>query len=291
MNQLIADNKVSTVRAYLANKLCTLYESREANQIVQLLFEEFNGWNRSEVVLNSDYRLGESELLRYHFALKKILLGEPVQYVLGGTWFMGLKLKTTPAALIPRPETEELVQWALELIAIRAPRILDIGTGSGCIAIALKKGIPQAQVDAIDVSDSALQLARDNASLNLTEISFSKLDILHETPMGPYDIVVSNPPYIPQSESSSMHQRVTDYEPSIALFTEDDQALIFYERFMHLTPNLLNSGGIVICEIHENMADSLMELAKKYPISTPIIRHDMQGKPRMISWTNNSSNQ
>jgi release factor glutamine methyltransferase len=291
MNQLIADNKVSTLRAYLVNKLCTLYESREANQIAQLLFEEFNGWKRSEVVLHLDHRLGESELLRYHFALKKILLGEPVQYVLGHTWFMGLKLKTTPAALIPRPETEELVQWALELNKIHEPRILDIGTGSGCVAIALKKGIPGAHVYALDVSESALQLAQENATLNTTEISFSRLDILHETPMGSYDIVVSNPPYIPQSESSSMHQRVTDYEPSIALFTDDDQALIFYERFMHLTPNLLNSGGIVICEIHENMEDSLMELATKYSISMPLIRHDMQGKPRMISWTNNSSNQ
>jgi release factor glutamine methyltransferase len=287
MNRIIPDNKVSTLRAYLTNKLSATYEARESQHIVQLLFEEYTGWTRTDVVLNSDKRLGESEILRFHFALKKILLGEPIQYVIGHTWFGGFRLKTTPAALIPRPETEELVQWCIEVNVIENPRILDIGTGSGCIAIALKKAIPHAQIEAVDVSDAALQLAKENAMLNSAEISFTKLDILRELPMAKYDIVVSNPPYIPKSEAKNMHQRVTDYEPSLALFTEDSQALMFYDRFMQLTQSLLTPNGHVFCEIHENMAESLIELAGRYPISTPIVRHDMQGKPRMISWTNN----
>jgi release factor glutamine methyltransferase len=287
MNRIIPDNKVSTLRAYLTNKLSATYEARESQHIVQLLFEEYTGWTRTDVVLNSDKRLGESEILRFHFALKKILLGEPIQYVIGHTWFGGFRLKTTPAALIPRPETEELVQWCIEVNEIENPRILDIGTGSGCIAIALKKAIPHAQIEAVDVSDAALQLAKENALLNSADISFTKLDILRELPMAKYDIVVSNPPYIPQSEAKIMHQRVTDYEPSLALFTEDSQALVFYDRFMQITHSLITPNGQVFCEIHENMADSLIELAGRYPISTPIVRHDMQGKPRMISWTNN----
>jgi release factor glutamine methyltransferase len=284
MNQLIADNKVSTLRSYLVSKLEGVYSAREAGNLVQLLFETFNRWTRSELVLNAEQRLGESELLRYHFALKRLLQGEPIQYVLGYTWFLDLRIATTPAALIPRPETEELVRLTVERNKAAAPRILDIGTGTGCIAIALQKLLPEAAITAIDVSPEALDLATNNAKTHEAPIAFKQLDFLHETPEGVFDLVVSNPPYIPLSEATTMEQRVTEHEPHIALFTEDADALIFYRRMMELTPTFLSDNGIVLCEIHESMADALMQLAQSFNLSSPEIHIDMQGKNRMMTW-------
>jgi len=284
MNQLIADNKVSTLRSYLVSKLEGVYSAREAGNLVQLLFETFNRWTRSELVLNAEQRLGESELLRYHFALKRLLQGEPIQYVLGYTWFLDLRIATTPAALIPRPETEELVRLTVERNKAAAPRILDIGTGTGCIAIALQKLLPEAAITAIDVSPKALDLAKNNAKTHEAPIAFKQLDFLHETPEGVFDVVVSNPPYIPISEATTMEQRVTGHEPHIALFTEDADALIFYRRMMELTPTFLSDNGIVLCEIHESMADALMLLAQSFNLSSPEIHIDMQGKNRMMTW-------
>jgi release factor glutamine methyltransferase len=284
MNQLIADNKVSTLRSYLVSKLEGVYSAREAGNLVQLLFETYNRWTRSELVLNAEQRLGESELLRYHFALKRLLQGEPIQYVLGYTWFLDLRMATTPAALIPRPETEELVRLTVERNKAAAPRILDIGTGTGCIAIALQKLLPEATITAIDVSPEALDLATNNAKTHEAPIAFKQLDFLHETPEGVFDLVVSNPPYIPLSEATTMEQRVTEHEPHIALFTEDTDALIFYRRMMELTPTFLSDNGIVLCEIHESMADALMLLAQSFNLSSPEIHIDMQGKNRMMTW-------
>ena len=284
MNQLIADNKVSTLRSYLVSKLEGVYSAREAGNLVQLLFETYNRWTRSELVLNAEQRLGESELLRYHFALKRLLQGEPIQYVLGYTWFLDLRMATTPAALIPRPETEELVRLTVERNKAAAPRILDIGTGTGCIAIALQKLLPEAAITAIDVSPKALDLATNNAKTHEAPIAFKQLDFLHETPEGVFDLVVSNPPYIPLSEATTMEQCVTEHEPHIALFTEDTDALIFYRRMMELTPTFLSDNGIVLCEIHESMADALMLLAQSFNLSSPEIHIDMQGKNRMMTW-------
>jgi len=139
MNHIIADNRVSTIKAYLIGRLETIYENREAANLSQILFEEYSGWTRTEVILNAAQRVSESDLLRYHFALKRLMLGEPIQYIIGFGWLLGMKLHTSPAALIPRPETEELVHLIVDKNKIAKPRILDVGTGTGCIAIALKK--------------------------------------------------------------------------------------------------------------------------------------------------------
>jgi release factor glutamine methyltransferase len=284
MNHLIADNKVVTLRAYLTEKLQGNYEAREAGNLVQQLFEAYNGWSRTEVVMNAEQRLGESELLRYHFALKRLLNHEPIQYILGYAWFLGVQLEVGPSVLIPRPETEELVRLIAERNTQSNPRILDVGTGSGCIAIAIKNLIPGANVTALDVSDEALILARRNAEKIGGEIDFLQMDILEAYPQNTYDIIVSNPPYIPKTEQESMARRVTDHEPHLALFTDDANALIFYRRLMELTPALLNNGGQVFCEIHEQMATPLMELASLLLIQSPEIHVDMQGKNRMMSW-------
>jgi release factor glutamine methyltransferase len=284
MNHLIADNKVSTLRAYLIEKLQGCYDARDAGNLVQQLFEAYNGWSRTEVVMNAEQRLGESELLRYHFALKRLLNHEPIQYILGYAWFLDVQLEVGPSVLIPRPETEELVRLIGERNTQQNPRILDVGTGSGCIAIALKKIIPAADVTALDVSDDALRLARRNAEKLDVEIDFLRMDILEAYPQKTYDIIVSNPPYIPKMEQESMARRVTEHEPHLALFTDDADALVFYRRLMELTPALLTNGGQVFCEIHEQMATSLMELASLLSIQSPEIHDDMQGKNRMMSW-------
>jgi release factor glutamine methyltransferase len=287
MNNLLADNKVSTLRAYLAEKLEAIYSQRESANIVNLLFEAFHGWSRTDVVLNADKRFGESELLKYHFALKRLAQGEPVQYVLGYGWFMDMRIATTPAVLIPRPETEELVRLVAEHNIFDSPRVIDIGTGSGCIAIGVKKSIEQAVVTAIDISEEALDLAKKNAVTHHCTIDFAMLDILHETPQGVYDIIVSNPPYVAPSEAARMAKRVTEHEPHLALFTADEDTLIFYRRLMELTPGLLSNEGLVFCEIHEKMADALMKMAEHYALNSPAIHVDMQGKNRMMTWRNN----
>jgi release factor glutamine methyltransferase len=284
MNHLIADNKVSTLRAYLIEKLQSCYDTREAGNLAQQLFEAYRGWSRTEVVMNAEQRMGESELLRYHFALKRLLNHEPIQYILGYAWFLDVQLEVGPGVLIPRPETEELVRLIAERNTQSNPRILDVGTGSGCIAIAIKNLIPGANVTALDVSDEALILAPRNAERLAVEIDFLKMDILSTHPQKTYDIIVSNPPYIPRREQKIMARRVTEHEPHLALFTEDADALIFYRRLMELTPDLLTNGGQVFCEIHEQMASPLLELATNYAIQSPEVHVDMQGKNRMMSW-------
>ena len=284
MNQLLSDNKVNTLRAYLHGRLSERYDEREARNLVHALFDEFHGWSRTELVLRSNDRLGESELLRYHFALKRMMQGEPVQYVLGNGWFMGMKLRTTPAALIPRPETEELVRLVLERNTLTAPAILDVGTGSGCIAIALKKHLPQASLTAVDISEEALMLAESNAKSLEAIIEFNLVDILKNNNLGKFDIIVSNPPYIPMSDAATMANHVTEHEPHLALFTENDDPLVFYRRLMELTSTMLRPGGCVCCEIHEDLADDLLQLAQHYPIQTPEIHSDLQAKKRMIFW-------
>lgn len=286
MNHLIADNRVSTLRTYLTDKLGAHYDEREAANLTQELFNAFNGWNRTDVVFKANERMGESELLKYHFALKRLLQGEPLQYVLQFAWFLDMKLHVNKNVLIPRPETEELVRLIVNRNTKPNPRILDVGTGSGCIALALKKLLPEAIVTAVDVSEDALSIARKNAESLAFNIDFVNLDILTSTPEGRFDIIVSNPPYIPLSEKDSMAEHVTEHEPHVALFTADYDALIFYRRLMALSAEILEPLGTVFCEIHEDKANVLLQLAKHYPIQASTIYTDLQGKNRMMSWSN-----
>ena len=283
MNHLLADNKVSTLRSYLLSKLSERYGEREASNIAHALFDEYHSWSRAELILRAADRMGESELLRYHFALKRLMQGEPLQYVLGVGWFMGMRFQTTPAALIPRPETEELVRLIAQENTNPKPRILDIGTGSGCIAIGLKKLLPQADVTALDVSLEALELAQLNSQSLQAEVHFEACDILNTKPQGTFDIIVSNPPYIPASDIANMATNVTEHEPHLALFTPDNDALLFYRRILELSPSMLNNGGRIYFEIHEHQADALRTLAISLVKTTPEFHTDLQGKTRMMS--------
>lgn len=283
MNSLITDNKVSSVQEHLFAQLSSLYDARESSNIISELFRHYKQWNRADVLMNKDKRISESEILQFHFAGKKLAKGEPLQYILGKAWFRGLEFTVNPRVLIPRPETEELVQLILDKNEITSPSILDIGTGSGCIAISLKKEIPSANINAIDVSEDALSVAKHNAELNKVEINFIHQDILNtELGENKYDVIVSNPPYIPLREKSEMRKQVTEHEPNLALFVPDENALLFYSRIISLAKKHLSSHGKVFCEMHEEMEDALKIEFKKKGVKTIDFLQDMQGKTRMF---------
>lgn len=271
------------MKGYLSSQLCNLYNEREAGNIIAELFRSYKNWNRADILLNANSRISESEMLQFHFAAKRLAQGEPLQYIVGHTWFRGLEIKVNPGVLIPRPETEELVQLVLNKNSFISPRVLDIGTGSGCIAISLKNEIPDAHVSAIDISENALLIAKQNAELNKAEINFIHQDILTaDLGTHKYDVIVSNPPYIPLSEKGEMRKQVTEHEPDLALFVPDENALVFYNKIIALAKKYLSSDGKVFCEIHERMEGALKIEFEKNGVKSFDFLQDMQGKTRMF---------
>jgi len=283
LNSLIADNKVSSLQEYLSAQLSARYDQRESANIIAELFRHYKNWNRADVLMNRDSRVTESELLQFHFAAKRLAKGEPLQYILGTAWFRGLEFKVNKDVLIPRPETEELVKLIIDRNQNSAPSILDIGTGSGCIAISLKKEIPAAKVSAVDVSESALAVAKENSVKNNVDVNFILQDVL-TTDFGSnqFDIVVSNPPYIPEKDKDEMREQVLNHEPHLALFVPDENALLFYNRIIEIAMKHLSLNGKVFCEIHERMETALTEELQKNNITNFEFINDMQGKTRML---------
>ena len=217
--------------------------------------------------------------------LKRLLKYEPVQYILGYAEFYGLKFKVSPAVLIPRPETEELVELVISAISNPKSKILDIGTGSGCIPIALKKNIPDADVTSIDISEDALHIAKENATTNDVEVSFINKDILRNIPDHRFDIIVSNPPYIGYDEKEKMNDNVLIYEPHLALFSDDP--LLFYRRIAEITPKILNPKGKIYLEVSEYRAKEVADIFNKVGednnlSATVQIKKDMSGKDRIV---------
>ncbi len=258
----------------------------EARAMAMWLTEELTGKTRAEILLRQE----PLEIRGLDGYLERLLEGEPIQYVFGRTEWMGLNLRVTGATLIPRPETSELVDWVTSDNGKRGShlRVLDIGTGSGCIAIALKKRQPQWEVSAWDVSEEALETAKENARNNGVEIDFDRVDILSETGGRPekedsngnqyrFDIVVSNPPYILSSERGTMDRNVTGYEPESALFVPDDDPLIFYRAIAQkrLAP-------AVYFEINESMGDKVKKLLTSEGYENVVVRKDSYGKDRMV---------
>lgn len=283
MNQLLADNKVSTLRSYLTERLGSRYDQRESQNIVHILFHHYLGWDRLELQTRRSDRLSESEILQLHFALKRLLKGEPVQYVTGKAWFRGMELLVGPEVLIPRPETEELVQLVLDGLNTSSPRILDIGTGSGCIALSCKKERPAADVTAIDISEKALELAKKNA-LNLgIDIHFTQADALQSPTLeGPFDVIVSNPPYVLQSDKASMAEHVLEHEPHLALFVEDDDPLLYYKSIARWSKLLLGVTGFTICEMHESTEKIMADMLKNEGVVSLSFHQDAQQKTRFV---------
>lgn len=280
----VPSNKIADIKAYFENTLLSLYHKDEAEAIFFIVIEHFLHITRNDYILNKTSTISESELLKIHFVLKDLKKGIPIQYILGETHFMGLKLKVNANVLIPRPETEELVDWIIQTHKNEnINRVVDIGTGSGCIALALKSNFKNTHVFAYDISESALQVARENALINNLEINFQQKDILTDNNFpGQIDIVVSNPPYVTRKEALSMHANVVDNEPHLALFVPDNDALLFYKRIVEIAIENLKTNGWLYFEINQYLADEMKELFMQYKFKNVELRKDISGNFRII---------
>ena len=262
-------------------KLSSLYNKREIDQFLVLSFQKLMGYNKLEISMSKDLLLEESKCTEFSKILDRLMNAEPIQYILGSAFFYDLELKVNPAVLIPRPETEELVDLVIKQINDN-DSVLDIGTGSGCIALALKSKMNSLQVKGIDVSEDALQIAKWNADHLGLEIELEKKDILKEGLNKKWNCIVSNPPYIAKNESLVMERNVLDHEPSTALFVPDNDPLIFYERIAKLASINLHSKGLLFFEIHEEKAEEIVKLLASLGFVNIEVKKDMQGKDRMI---------
>jgi release factor glutamine methyltransferase len=276
-------------------QLYGVYDNREAGNIADLVMEKITGWKRIDRVTSKHVKMSSVMVQQLDHYTNELLTHKPVQYVLNEAWFAGMKLYVDENVLIPRPETEELVDLVVKALIKGSGNIgnpdkknknisfVDIGTGSGCIPIAIKKKLPQSEVYAVDISIAALDVARKNAGLNNAEINFVLADILDESKWDifpPFDFIVSNPPYIPLGEISMMQDNVTRYEPHIALFVPDDDPLMFYKAIARFAENKLLTGGKIVVELHENFAEKVKEVFSFF--RDVDIKNDMQGKKRFL---------
>jgi release factor glutamine methyltransferase len=267
----------------LLSQLSTLHEGREAAAITDWVMEHLTGWKKIDRILHRSEQLSPSAAEQLKKYTGELLTHRPVQYVLHESWFCGMKFYVDERVLIPRPETEELVEW----IETTAPSgaLLDVGTGSGCIAIALKKKLKTTEVYACDLSDEALTVARQNAVTLDAPIHFQQLDF-RDPPqwdrLPEIHCLVSNPPYIPVGEKSTMAPHVVGFEPHLALFVEDADPLIFYQALAGFAVRKLAPGGSIFAEIHEDLGDMVAALFRSNGLQQVIIKKDLQGKDRMI---------
>ena len=250
-------NKVHDIEKTFMEQLSALYLGGETRQFVNMLFESFMGWDLKDILLNRNSTIDQSTLLKFHWALEDLKLMRPIQHIIGYSTFCDCRIEVNSEVLIPRPETEEIVIRTIAQLQKTNLTILDVCTGSGCIAIGLAKRIPDARVWAVDISESALGIAKSNAVQNNVDIQFCQVDILHELeklPSEQFDLIISNPPYIRTSEASVMHSNVLDYEPHLALFVDDSDPLVFYARIAEYAKNHLAPGGLLVFEINEFLA-------------------------------------
>lgn len=275
---------------YISRELLSIYDQREAENIANLMIENITGFKKLDRVINKATQLTSSQEVILHQYTALLLQHQPVQYVLHEAWFYGMKLYVDEHVLIPRPETEELVEWMLkDAETNKQPiNILDIGTGSGCIPIALKKNMPAAEVWAVDISNEALLVAQRNADTQQTSITFQQADILNKpypSVLPTFDVIVSNPPYIPLSDKKAMHPNVLQHEPHLALFVANEDPFLFYNAIVDFAQSLLNPGGSLYFEIHEAMGEQVKQLLTQKGFINVQVKKDMQGKDRMVKAT------
>jgi len=276
------------LKSQFLKELSGIYPSEEVQSFFNILSEYFLNYTRLDTALKSAEIISEEHQEQFQKATLRLKKFEPIQYIIGETEFYGLPFKVTPATLIPRPETEELVQWIVdeyqEVSQNEPLHFLDIGTGSGCIAIALAHSVPQAHVSAIDFSPKALEIAARNAQLNQTSINFFEFDVLKnkELPLK-YDVIVSNPPYVRELEKKMMQPNVLSFEPDSALFVSDEDPLLFYRKIAELGEQYLTLNGRLFFEINEYLSKELIELLTAIGFSEIIVREDIFGKKRMLS--------
>lgn len=269
------------------SQLTPLYDEGEAESFFYLILEEKHHLKRIDLALQLDLEFSESEIQGWNVILEQLKLELPIQYILGSTSFYGLKFEVNDKVLIPRSETEELVDWIIRDCFVprndSTPKILDIGTGSGCIAIALAKNLPNAQVFAIDVSEEALATAKRNAEQNDVNINFIQKNILETTDLDQqFDIIVSNPPYVRNLEKAEIKKNVLEYEPHLALFVDDHDALIFYRKIGELAQRNLSKQGQLYFEINQYLGKETVELLESLGFSDIELKKDIYGNDRMI---------
>ena len=267
-------------------QLKTLYEEREAANITDWVMEHITGKKRIDRLIDKQLLLPEEQQNNLLKITTELLTHRPVQYVLGEAWFAGMKFFVNESVLIPRPETEELVEWIEEVWSLEFGvwSLLDIGTGSGCIPIAVKKKLPGGSVSSIDVSVEALQVAKQNADTLGADIDFLVFDFLNEAlwdSLPVFDVIVSNPPYIKQSEEKNMAKNVLDFEPLIALFVPDEDALLFYRKIAAFAKSHLTKQGMIFLEINEALGKDVVALFENdgYVVE---LKKDLQGRDRMV---------
>ena len=293
--------KLYEAEQFIKNELDGVYDEQEASNIASLVIEEVSRLSKTERVVNKSKEISAEEVQNLHEFIQRLKAHEPIQYITGKCWFFGLQLYVDKNVLIPRPETEELVDWIIKDVKasgkdvfVRGPmpadnttilKILDVGTGSGCIALALKKTMPKAEVWGCDVSEKALNVARRNGSDLDIRVDFQGMNFLDEVQqrlLPTVDIIASNPPYIPVKEKDQINANVIDHEPHTALFVPDDDALIFYKALAAFGKKRLYENGSIYMEIHEGLGEVVVNLFKENGYSSVELKRDMQGKDRMV---------
>lgn len=270
---------------FIKEKLSHLYPERELESFTVWILSHVLGYDRTQIIMKEDRILPEDVSIKIENMVDRLTNQEPIQYITGDTEFAGLNLNVKPGVLVPRPETEELVSRIANGLDIHPKKILDIGTGSGCIALALKKYLPAATVYACDISNEALNLSRENARLNNLDVNIFYYDVLTEKgdlPVNEFDLIVSNPPYILESEKEFMHANVLNFEPHLALFVPDNDPLKFYKAITAFAKRHLAEGAKIWFEINENRSDDVVDLLRlnNFKDVKPII--DIFGKMRFV---------
>jgi protein-(glutamine-N5) methyltransferase, release factor-specific len=292
---------IGEAERYLNKELSAIYDERESYNIADILIEELTGFNKSDRIIKKNEILEEGSKKKLEQALSRLIKHEPIQYVINKAWFYGIELYVDSSVLIPRPETEELVEWIIKDIQkdgkdvfVNKPvksdetdllKIADIGTGSGCIALALKKTMPRAEVWGFDHSEAALTVARRNGSSLDIRVDFQGVNFLdyeqHKF-LPSVDIIVSNPPYISVNDSSTLNANVVNFEPHMALFVPDNDPLIFYKALIHYSRHRLHKNGRLYMEINEEAGDEIKKLFNSEGMNNTEIKKDLQGKNRMV---------
>lgn len=275
---------------HIKKELSGFYPETEIKAFVRIILENVCGLNYTEQILKIDEVIDSESSKKIAEVVERLKKFEPVQYIFGETEFYGLKLKVTPAVLIPRPETEELVNWIADTVFGDDLAVIDIGTGSGCLALSLKKQFPQADVSGVDISEESLEVARQNALLNNLDVTFFNADILRweEFDRKSYSLIVSNPPYVRESEKELMEPNVLEYEPTTALFVPDENPLLYYIALARFAKTHLTENGWLFLEINEMFGSETEELLKKEGFKEIEIKKDLNGKERMISCRKNN---
>lgn len=281
---MIALSTVKEVSDKFKAELKGFYPVEEIRNFVWIIFEHVLGFSKVDLITKDDQVLNEEQQLFCEEVLLQLKQHKPIQQIIGNTEFYGLTFQVNEHVLIPRPETEELVQWIIEDNKLTKPNILDIGTGSGCIPICLKKNIAEAEVSAWDISEEALNVAKQNAVLNDTKVNFKLQDVLKSDIESSLqlDVVVSNPPYIRELEKDLMQDNVLEFEPHLALFVSDQDPLIFYRKISQLATKLLKNGGLLYFEINEGLGQETWDLMISLGFKNIELRKDLFGKDRMV---------